>query len=197
MHTHTQKSDHRSRAKFRMRVQVCMWESKTDLTPPTAARTACLGFGPYRFYIALDSQFSSTFHPTVCAADLRCAINRFTCRWCSWLQGAQGVATTGGGGARSQPVAERSAGPRWAARERERGGGHGPAAAMDDDCSSEIVTEDVPERRHKVSSGPGGPPRRALPNRSRLPHCFSPPSFGSFWRLRHQNFHGLVNVTID
>jgi hypothetical protein len=23
---------------------------------------------------------------------------------------------------------------------------------MDDDCSSEIVTEDVPERRHKVST---------------------------------------------
>jgi hypothetical protein len=39
-----------------------------------------------------------------------------------------------------------------------RGGGHGLAAAMDDDCSSEIVTEDAPERRHKVSLGPIGHP---------------------------------------
>jgi len=47
---------------------------------------------------------------------------------------------------------------------------------MDDDCSSEIVTEEAPERRHKVSPAPG---RLQLPFAALvrlafcLFHCFS------------------------
>lgn len=147
--THAKVRSPRSRAKFRMRGAGVWCARETDLPSST-------GLAHRLLHLTVNSP--ALFTPPCGEFAVP---NRFTCRCCWWLQGAQGVATTGGGGARSQPVAERSAGPRWAARERERAGGHGPAAAMDDDCSSEIVTEDVPERRHKVSTGRGGQPRRA------------------------------------